>query len=190
MLRKRVMTRASRAVMTGKTRVVGRKCPLPSIAKELKLPAFEPGRADDWVVTCRTRAEAEHALARAVKILEQLGVTLNQAKTRIVHITRGFEFLGFKIQRGKGKFRLAHDRQAAEFMQTWLRTALRRLQRRLKETLVATPIIRGPSASWLRVLPGAGQLIVVVGVGRLAVVVSPFRAASQGDASLVSRRVK
>jgi hypothetical protein len=37
--------------------------------------------ADDWVVTCRTRAEAEHALARAVKILEQLGVTLNQAKT-------------------------------------------------------------------------------------------------------------
>ena len=29
---------------------------------------------------------------------------------RIVHITRGFEFLGFKIQRGKGKFRLAHDR--------------------------------------------------------------------------------
>jgi RNA-directed DNA polymerase len=66
--------------------------------------------ADDWVVTCRTRAEAEHALARAVKILEQLGVALNQAKTRIVHITHGFEFLGFKIQRGKGKFRLARDR--------------------------------------------------------------------------------
>jgi RNA-directed DNA polymerase len=66
--------------------------------------------ADDWVVTRRTRAEAEHALARAVKILEQLGVALNQAKTRIVHITRGFEFLGFKIQRGKGKFRLTHDR--------------------------------------------------------------------------------
>ena len=66
--------------------------------------------ADDWVVTCRTRAEAERALARAVKILEQLGVALNQAKTRIVHITRGFEFLGFKIQRGKGKFRLTPDR--------------------------------------------------------------------------------
>ena len=49
-------------------------------------------------------------MARAVKILEQLGVALNQAKTRIVHITRGFEFLGFKIQRGKGKFRLSHDR--------------------------------------------------------------------------------
>ena len=38
------------------------------------------------------------------------GVALNQAKTRIVHIARGFEFLGFKIQRGKGKFRLTSDR--------------------------------------------------------------------------------
>ena len=79
--------------------------------KEMRQQGYQLTRwADDWVVTCRTRAEAEHALARAVKILEQLGVTLNQAKTRIVHITRGFEFLGFKIQRGKGKFRLAHDR--------------------------------------------------------------------------------
>jgi RNA-directed DNA polymerase len=79
--------------------------------KEMRRQGYQLTRwADDWVVTCRTRAEAEHALARAVKILEQLGVTLNQAKTRIVHITRGFEFLGFKIQRGKGKFRLAHDR--------------------------------------------------------------------------------
>ena len=37
-------------------------------------------------------------MARAVRILEHLGVALNQAKTRIVHIARGFEFLGFKIQ--------------------------------------------------------------------------------------------
>ena len=79
--------------------------------KEMRRQGYQLTRwADDWVVTCRTRAEAEHVLARAVKILEKLGVTLNQEKTRIVHITRGFEFLGFKIQRGKGKFRLAHDR--------------------------------------------------------------------------------
>src|SRR5262245_38141199 len=66
--------------------------------------------ADDWVVTCRTRAEAQNVLARAGKILEELGVTLNREKTRIVHIAQGFEFLGFKIQRGKGQFKLAHDR--------------------------------------------------------------------------------
>lgn len=66
--------------------------------------------ADDWVVTCRSRAAAEHALARAEKILEKLGVTLNREKTQIVHIAQGFEFLGFKIQRGKGRFKLPHER--------------------------------------------------------------------------------
>jgi len=79
--------------------------------KEMRRQGYQLTRwADDWIVTCRTRAAAEYALARAAKILEQLGVTLNQDKTRIVHIAHGFEFLGFKIQRGKGRFKLARDR--------------------------------------------------------------------------------
>jgi RNA-directed DNA polymerase len=79
--------------------------------KEMRRQGYQLTRwADDWVVTCRTRAKAEHALARAVRILDQLGVTLNREKTRIVHITHGFEFLGFKIQRGKGRFKLPHGR--------------------------------------------------------------------------------
>jgi hypothetical protein len=52
------------------------------------------------VITCRTRAEAQHALAEATKILTVLGVTLNDDKTRIVHVSHGFEFLGYKIKRG------------------------------------------------------------------------------------------
>jgi group II intron reverse transcriptase/maturase len=56
--------------------------------------------ADDWIVACRTRAEAQEVLAEAEKILRTLGVTLNRAKTRIVHVARGFEFLGYKIKRG------------------------------------------------------------------------------------------
>ena len=44
------------------------------------------------------------------RILEQLGVTLNRDKTRIVHVAHGFEFLGFKIKRGKRQFKLSHDR--------------------------------------------------------------------------------
>src|SRR5215471_21302090 len=55
--------------------------------KEMRRKGYQLTRwADDWVVTCRTRAEAEHALARAVKILEQLGVQLHPHKTRIVHV--------------------------------------------------------------------------------------------------------
>ncbi len=79
--------------------------------KEIRHQGYQLTRwADDWVVTCRTRAEANDALVRAAKILAKLGVTLNRAKTRIVHVAQGFEFLGFKIQRGKGRFKLTRDR--------------------------------------------------------------------------------
>lgn len=62
--------------------------------------------ADDWVVTCRTRAEAQSALTFATKVLEKLGVVLNGDKTRIVHVRQGFEFLGYKIKRGSRPLRL------------------------------------------------------------------------------------
>jgi len=49
--------------------------------KEMRQKGYRLTRwADDWVLTCRTRAEAEHALARAGRILETLGVTLNREK--------------------------------------------------------------------------------------------------------------
>jgi len=58
--------------------------------------------ADDWVVLCKTRLEAERALRDAKEILESLGLTLHPEKTRITHIDWGFEFLGYKLKRGKG----------------------------------------------------------------------------------------
>src|SRR3972149_3881381 len=66
--------------------------------------------ADDWVVTCRTRTEAERVLAEATKILATLGVVLNREKTRIVHVRDGFEFLGYKIKRGSRPLRLPSEK--------------------------------------------------------------------------------
>lgn len=63
--------------------------------------------ADDWVVTCRSRAEAQRVLVEAIRILKALGVALNEEKTRIVHVKHGFEFLGYKIKRGSRPLRLA-----------------------------------------------------------------------------------
>jgi len=42
--------------------------------------------ADDVVVMCRTRQEAEHALVALREILSELGLTLKDAKTRIVEL--------------------------------------------------------------------------------------------------------
>jgi RNA-directed DNA polymerase len=63
--------------------------------------------ADDWVITCHTRAEACRVLAEATRILRAPGVTLNVEKARIVHVTTGFEFLGYKIKRGSRPLKLA-----------------------------------------------------------------------------------
>ena len=62
--------------------------------------------ADDWIVTCRTKLEAQKVLVEAQRILTALGVTLNVEKTRIVHVTHGFEFLGYKIKRGSRRLAL------------------------------------------------------------------------------------
>lgn len=66
--------------------------------------------ADDWVVTCHTRSEAERVLADATKILASLGVVLNRDKTRIVHVRHGFEFLGYKIKRGRRPLQLSSEK--------------------------------------------------------------------------------
>ena len=54
--------------------------------------------ADDLVVMCRTRQEAETALATLTSVLADLGLQPKAAKTRIVHLRdrgEGLDFLGF-----------------------------------------------------------------------------------------------
>jgi len=75
--------------------------------REMRLKGYQLTRyADDWVITCRTAAEARAAVDAALRILKQLGVELHPQKTRIVHIQQGFEFLGYKIKRGQRKLHL------------------------------------------------------------------------------------
>lgn len=79
--------------------------------REMRRKGFRVTRyADDWVVTCQSRREAQAALAAAERILEQLGVTLHVGKTRIVHVRQGFEFLGYKIKRGQRSLRLPAEK--------------------------------------------------------------------------------
>jgi group II intron reverse transcriptase/maturase len=72
--------------------------------QEMRRKGYQLTRyADDWVITCKSAGEARAAMADALRILEQLGVQLNPAKTRIVHVRFGFEFLGYQIKRGRPK---------------------------------------------------------------------------------------
>lgn len=79
--------------------------------REMRHKGYQLTRyADDWVVTCRSRAQAQAALAAATRILKALGVTLQAEKTRMVHVRYGFEFLGFKIKRGSRPLKLAAEK--------------------------------------------------------------------------------
>ena len=70
--------------------------------REMRHKGYELTRfADDWVVTCTSATEARAAIAAALRILSVLGVQLHPQKTRVVHVRRGFEFLGYLMRRGK-----------------------------------------------------------------------------------------
>jgi RNA-directed DNA polymerase len=70
--------------------------------REMRHKGYQLTRyADDWVVTCRSPAEARAVIKTARTILNSLGVQLHPQKTRIVHVRYGFEFLGYKIKQGK-----------------------------------------------------------------------------------------
>jgi group II intron reverse transcriptase/maturase len=55
--------------------------------------------ADDFIVLCATRQQAEAALQTTERLLRHLALSLNPDKTRIVHRDEGFTFLGFTFTR-------------------------------------------------------------------------------------------
>lgn len=55
--------------------------------------------ADDFVVLCQSRPQAEEALTLVTHVLEQLGLSLSPEKTRITTYGKGYSFLGFVISR-------------------------------------------------------------------------------------------
>ncbi len=58
--------------------------------------------ADDFVLLCRSEAEAQAALAEVQAWVKEAGLTLHSEKTRIVnaHASGGFDFLGYHFERG------------------------------------------------------------------------------------------
>ena len=58
--------------------------------------------ADDFVILCRSEAEARKALAAVAAWMDEAGLSLHPDKTRVVDATRkgGFDFLGYHFERG------------------------------------------------------------------------------------------
>ena len=98
--------------------------------------------ADDFVVLCRTREEADAVLAFLRKWTVDAGLTLHPTKTRIVNVTlEGFDFLGWHFCGSKKWPR----KKSLQKLQDKLRPLSKRTNGRSLSEIVAkvNPILRG-----------------------------------------------
>jgi group II intron reverse transcriptase/maturase len=101
--------------------------------------------ADDIVVLCQTRQEAERALSRIRQNLEvSLKLKLNHQKTKVIHKTQGFEFLGYYFGSGYSDYKLPRKR-AIEVFKEKTRHITRRHQPKSMSMIITelNPIVRG-----------------------------------------------
>ena len=85
--------------------------------------------ADDMVVCCYSRQQAEQVKAQLADWLAPRGLVFNEDKTRIVDLEEGFDFLGFNLRR----YRYRH--QPAKLLIRPSQDAVRRIRNRLAEEL-------------------------------------------------------
>jgi RNA-directed DNA polymerase len=105
--------------------------------------------ADDFVVCCFTEQEAESVCEQLRRWLAIRGLSLNEDKTHIVHLTQGFDFLGWNIRRYPGsKLLIKPSKAAVRKHRQRLADEMRRLRGSNAVAVIATlsPIIRGWTA--------------------------------------------
>ena len=114
--------------------------------KKMQAQGFRVIRyADDWVIPCRSRQQAQRALELTREIIEQdLGLQLHPEKTRITHIRQGFEFLGYLFKEGYSMYALPTVRAIKAFKQKIRQITRRRRPLKLSEIVrQLNEVIRG-----------------------------------------------
>ena len=102
--------------------------------------------ADDLVVCCLTRQQAEQVKAQLAQWLAPRGLAFNEDKTRIVSLEAGYDFLGFNVRRYRnGKLLIKPSNAAVRRVKRKLAEQMRRLRGQNVSAVLAAinPITRG-----------------------------------------------
>jgi RNA-directed DNA polymerase len=102
--------------------------------------------ADDLVVCCHSRQQAEQVKARLAAWLTPRGLAFNEDKTRIVSLEAGYDFLGFNVRRyPNGKLLIKPSDAAVRRIKRKLAEQMRRLRGENVSAVLATinPVTRG-----------------------------------------------
>jgi len=110
--------------------------------------------ADDFAVCCHSQEQAEQVKARLAEWLQPRGLTLNEDKTRIVHLAEGLDFLGFTIRRSRTKLLITPSAAALRRIRQRLASEMRILRGSNAGAVLArlNPIIRGWAAYYRAVV--------------------------------------
>ena len=104
--------------------------------------------ADDMVALCYTKEQAEQVKVRLAAWLAPRGLVFNEDKTRIVPLSRGFDFLGFNVRRYGAKLLIKPSTAAVKRIRERLRTQIHALRGSNAAAVIAdlNPLIRGWTA--------------------------------------------
>jgi len=96
--------------------------------------------ADDFVVFCESQEDAEYVRQHVLPAwLAKRGLTLSPEKTKVVHLTDGFDFLGFTIRH----YRVAAQRTGYKLLITPSKERMNAIRKQLRDewhTLIGQPL--------------------------------------------------
>ena len=110
--------------------------------------------ADDFVIVCKTKEEAESMYSKLMPYLEKRGLELAKDKTKVTHITEGFDFLGFtcrQFKTNKGmKFLIKPSKESIRKARGKIKQVFTQLRGHSVRDLIMelSPIIRGIGNYW------------------------------------------
>jgi RNA-directed DNA polymerase len=113
--------------------------------------------ADDLVVMCASREQAETVKQRLASWLATRGLAFNEEKTQIVPLDEGFDFLGFNVRRHQEKLLIKPSKAALKRHRERLTAEMRSLRGANASAVIQrlNPIIRGWSAYYRTVVSSA-----------------------------------
>ena len=92
--------------------------------------------ADDFVIVCKSEAEAEGIKGKISSFLkDEIGLELSEEKTRITHISDGFDFLGFNFRKYRKESPKSKYHATGILLIKPQKEKVRKVTRKMQETL-------------------------------------------------------
>jgi hypothetical protein len=99
----------------------------PAATDRLHLPSLNHSFTLDFIITGRSKEILENEVKPLVAaFLKERGLQLSESKTRITHISEGFDFLGLHIRKYNGKFLTKPSRANVQSFLAEIKTTIRK----------------------------------------------------------------